>query len=129
MASFNALISNTDDHPRNHAFIAESTEWRLSPAYDLTPSRQISLEQQDLAMSCGIRGRHANARNMLSEYGRFLLSEEEEAAIIDEMEGQVRNNWYGIARKAGVSEANCMMLGGAFAYPGFRYDPEQLAHS
>lgn len=124
---FNALISNTDDHPRNHAFIAKGAEWKLSPAYDLTPSRQISLEQRDLAMSCGIRGRYANARNMLSECGRFLLKDEEAAAIIDEMEDRVRNSWYGIARKAGVSEADCMKISGAFVYPGFRYDPEQLA--
>jgi serine/threonine-protein kinase HipA len=34
---FNALISNTDDHPRNHAFIAFDRNWRLSPAYDLLP--------------------------------------------------------------------------------------------
>ena len=124
--AFNALISNTDDHPRNHAFIAKGAEWKLSPAYDLTPSRQISLEQRDLAMSCGIHGRYANARNMLTECGRFLLLHEEAAAIIDEMEDRVRNNWYGIARKAGVSEADCMKINGAFAYPGFRFDPSNL---
>lgn len=28
---FNALISNTDDHPRNHAAIARDKDWRLSP--------------------------------------------------------------------------------------------------
>ena len=32
---FNALISNIDDHPRNHALIAKEREWNLSPAYDL----------------------------------------------------------------------------------------------
>ena len=36
--AFNALISNTDDHPRNHAAIAPGPGWRLSPAYDLTPT-------------------------------------------------------------------------------------------
>lgn len=35
---FNALISNIDDHPRNHAIIAMEHEWKLSPTYDLTPS-------------------------------------------------------------------------------------------
>ena len=29
---FNALISNTDDHPRNHAVIAKARDWKLSPA-------------------------------------------------------------------------------------------------
>ena len=31
---FNALISNVDDHPRNHAVVAMNTECKLSPAYD-----------------------------------------------------------------------------------------------
>ena len=35
---FNVLISNTDDHLRNHAFLYEGPNgWRLSPAYDLNP--------------------------------------------------------------------------------------------
>jgi serine/threonine-protein kinase HipA len=35
---FNILISNTDDHLRNHGFLYEGqTGRRLSPAYDLNP--------------------------------------------------------------------------------------------
>ena len=35
---FNILISNTDDHLRNHGFLyPDATGWRLSPAYDLNP--------------------------------------------------------------------------------------------
>ena len=35
---FSILISNTDDHLRNHGFLYESADgWRLSPAYDLNP--------------------------------------------------------------------------------------------
>ena len=35
---FNVLISNTDDHLRNHGFLYEDHRgWRLSPAYDLNP--------------------------------------------------------------------------------------------
>ena len=35
---FNILISNTDDHLRNHGFLYAGQEgWRLSPAYDLNP--------------------------------------------------------------------------------------------
>ena len=35
---FNVLISNTDDHLRNHGVLYSGpTGWRLSPAYDLNP--------------------------------------------------------------------------------------------
>lgn len=36
---FNVLISNVDDHLRNHAFLYNGLSgWRLSPAYDLNPT-------------------------------------------------------------------------------------------
>lgn len=36
---FNILISNTDDHLRNHGFRYHGSDgWRLSPAYDLNPT-------------------------------------------------------------------------------------------
>lgn len=35
---FNVLVSNTDDHLRNHGFLYDGpTGWRLSPAYDMNP--------------------------------------------------------------------------------------------
>ena len=34
---FNMLISNTDDHLRNHGFLRGRKGWRLAPAYDLNP--------------------------------------------------------------------------------------------
>src|SRR6202007_1840067 len=63
---FNALISNIDDHPRNHALLARNVDWALSPAYDLTPSPVVSLDRRDLALVCGDQGRFANAKNILS---------------------------------------------------------------
>lgn len=35
--AFNMLISNTDDHLRNHGFILADNHWRLSPLYDVNP--------------------------------------------------------------------------------------------
>ena len=54
---FNAAVSNLDDHPRNHAMVAHDRIWRLSPAYDLTPTPVIAQDQRDLAMVCGPFGR------------------------------------------------------------------------
>lgn len=116
---FNALISNTDDHPRNHAVIAKDRDWKLSPAYDLTPSVPISLEQRDLALTCGDQGRFANRANLLSQCERFLLNRAEATAIISEMDAVVRSSWYEIMRSAGVTERDCERLKGAFNYPGF----------
>ncbi len=119
---FNALITNTDDHPRNHAVIAMYDDWRLSPAYDLTPGPQISLERRDLALSCGDMGRYAHALNLLSQHARFLLKREQAEAIVNEMQAIVTARWYEIARGEGLSEKDCRALKGAFAYPGFRLE-------
>jgi serine/threonine-protein kinase HipA len=124
---FNALISNLDDHPRNHAMIAMDQAWALSPAYDLTPTIAVSLERRDLAMICGDRGRYANAENLLSQSERFLLSREEAARIIDHMEVTVKERWYEVARREGVSEQDCQRISGAFAYEGFRLSLEASA--
>jgi serine/threonine-protein kinase HipA len=117
---FNALISNTDDHPRNHAMIAQERGWHLSPAYDLTPSPQVSRERRDLAMTCGDAGRYANAANLLSQSARFLLKVTEAEAIVAAMEERIKQTWYDVARGEGVSEADCERIKGAFVYPGFR---------
>ncbi|WP_457336827.1 type II toxin-antitoxin system HipA family toxin [Rhizobacter sp. P5_C2] len=117
---FNALISNTDDHPRNHALIARGQAWQLSPAYDLTPAVPVSIERRDLAMACGDAGRFANAGNLLSQCARFLLQPAQAQRIVDEMESQVRSSWFATAREAGVSPADCDRIAGAFAYEGFR---------
>ncbi|GHF70195.1 phosphatidylinositol kinase [Seohaeicola zhoushanensis] len=122
---FNALISNTDDHPRNHAAIAHDKDWKLSPAYDLTPSMPVSIERRDLAMTCGDLGRYANATNILSQCARFHLQREEAEAIIDGMEEQVKATWYETARREGVTDQDCAIIKSAFAYPGFRLDIQQ----
>ena len=117
---FNALISNTDDHPRNHAVIASDTDWELSPAYDLTPTAPVSIERRDLAMACGDYGRYAHVQNLLSQSARFLLTSPQAKAIVDDMEAAVKNRWYAVARGVGVSEADCGKIAGAFAYEGLR---------
>ena len=124
--AFNALISNLDDHPRNHAVIALNQHWKLSPAYDLTPSAPVSLERRDMAMICGDQGRYANAENLLSQCERFLLSRGDAVRVLDDMEAAVRARWYEVARREGVSEADCQRIAGAFAYQGFRLRPEPV---
>jgi serine/threonine-protein kinase HipA len=115
---FNALISNTDDHPRNHAFIAKRN-WRLAPAYDLTPMPAVSLERRDLAMICGRRGRIATEENLLSECRRFLLEPDEAVAIVNDMVKYIKENWYRTARGVGLSDEDCKKIQGAFVYPDF----------
>ncbi len=126
---FNALISNTDDHPRNHALVAPTTQWELSPAYDLTPNPLTSIEKRDLAMRCGRYNRYANRANLLSEHGQFKLSREKATAIVDHVQRVVTARWLAVLRAQGASQADCEGLAGAFNYSGFELDPEVVLTS
>ena len=116
---FNALISNTDDHPRNHALIAPGRGWRLSPAYDLTPSRVRSLERRDLAMMAGDHSRLASRYNLLSAAPRFGLSRDDANAVIDEIRRIIASEWHPTITENGGSEDDCEAVAGAFVYEGF----------
>lgn len=118
---FNAAVSNTDDHPRNHALLARGNSWRLSPAYDLTPGAMRTETERLLAMVCGSDGsRWANRSVILSGAGRFLLPVQEAAAILDHVCAVVSSQWRPCFRQAGVSEQDCERLAGAFVYGGLR---------
>ncbi len=53
---FNVRIGNKDDHSKNFSFVMnEDGEWKLSPAYDLTPSEGINGEHTAL-----VNGKGAN---------------------------------------------------------------------
>lgn len=118
---FNALISNIDDHPRNHALLGGLHGWRLAPAYDLTPTPAASVEQRDLAMEVGIRGRWANRQNCLSQATRFRLSQEAANARIDQIRRVVTRRWTEAVRKHGATARDCEQIASAFSYPGFEY--------
>jgi len=108
-----------DDHPRNHALIAPGRGWRLSPAYDLTPSAARSLERRDLAMIAGDHGRWASRKNLLSSAPRFGLTPGDANDQIDEAKATVEETWRREILRVGGSEADCEAVRGAFGYPGF----------
>jgi serine/threonine-protein kinase HipA len=115
---FNAAVSNLDDHPRNHAVLGKDRSWRLSPAYDLTPTPAIAEERRDLAMTCGPYGRYANRVNLIAGHGRFLLSENDAAAIFDCIAATAKERWRPLMRSIGVTERDCEIIARAFVYGG-----------
>jgi serine/threonine-protein kinase HipA len=126
---FNAAVSNIDDHPRNHALLARSRSWQLSPAYDLTPAPMQAETRRDLAMACGLVDRNpsrwANRCAILTAAGRFLLKPAEAEAIFTRIVSTVASSWEATLREASVSPGDCQRLSRAFLYPGLELDPEQ----
>jgi serine/threonine-protein kinase HipA len=50
---FNVLVSNRDDHLRNHGFLRTARGWRLAPAFDVNPSPRA--REHSLALDDSIR--------------------------------------------------------------------------
>jgi len=99
---FNAMVTNNDDHPRNHALLQVDGGWRLSPAYDIVPVPATSKERRDLALDVGTFGRAASIYNLLSQPEVFGLSLNAARAEIDRMRQKV-SGWQGLFNHHGVS--------------------------
>ena len=69
---FTVLISNTDDHLRNHGFLRKSTAgWSLSPAFDLNPNPEGGAKQ--LATAIDENNAHASLATALEVAGLFRV--------------------------------------------------------
>jgi serine/threonine-protein kinase HipA len=94
--AFNALISNLDDHPRNHAVIVLNQDWN-SPAGDLTPSCS---EPRAARHSHDLRDRTLRERREPV----IGASVSPRAAMLRgywATEAAVRAHWYEVARREG----------------------------
>ncbi|NRF68998.1 HipA domain-containing protein [Aquincola sp. S2] len=118
---FNAMVTNNDDHPRNHALLQTRGGWRLSPAYDILPVPMVSVERRDLALEVGRFGRAASLYNILSHCDAFGLSKEEAQAMIDGMLAVVRG-WREFFTERGVEQRSIEMLEPAMLPPSFFRD-------
>ena len=114
---FNILVSNDDDHLRNHAFLydAEHRGWRLSPLYDVVP-RPSSAHERFLHLGVGPEGRASNLVNALRGCGQFGLSTMHAAALIDEV-AAVTREWMGYFEEVGVPGALLEQVRSAFRRP------------
>ena len=67
---FNVRIGNKDDHSKNFSFVMdEAGEWKLSPAYDLTPSEGINGEHTSLVNGKGENITDDDFQEMAKRFG------------------------------------------------------------
>ena len=107
--AFNVLVSNTDDHLRNHGFILTPRGWRLSPAYDMNPNEMgngltlnISENSNELDISLALETAHL-----------YQLKRERAERILKEMRREI-SNWRVVAKKFGISNGEIEQLKPAF---------------
>jgi serine/threonine-protein kinase HipA len=88
---FNILVSNDDDHLRNHGFVWDPrlSGWRLSPLYDVMPRPSVASERY-LHLGVGPAGRLATLDNAFAARELFTLSTEAAAQSIAKIWQTVR---------------------------------------
>lgn len=114
---FNILVSNDDDHLRNHAFVfdAKVSGWKLSPLFDVLPRPQVA-QERFLGLGVGANGRLATIANARSHAGQFGLLAVDADAIIDHLVRCVRS-WRVSFERLGVSKTECDSVAAAFRHP------------
>ena len=112
---FNILISNTDDHLRNHAFLyAGADGWRLSPAYDLNPV-PTDIKPRVLTTAIDLDDSSASLDLAMSVVGYFELDEEKAHVIAAEV-GQAVATWREEAAQLSLTRAEIDRIASAFEH-------------
>lgn len=107
------MISNTDDHLRNHGFIYERYKgWRLSPAYDLNPT-PLEIKPHILSTSIDFNDASASLEKAIAVAAEFRLDKEQAFNIIEEVRLSVKQ-WRQVASKLGLSTQECKRMSSAF---------------
>jgi serine/threonine-protein kinase HipA len=109
--AFHVLISNTDDHLRNHAFLHHhADQWVLSPAFDLNPNPD---GPRELCLAIDEADPTATINNVRSVASYFRLSDQQAQAILTEVATAV-SQWRTVAATHGLTERDIDTMAPAF---------------
>jgi len=107
--AFTMLISNTDDHLRNHGYLRlSSSGWDLSPAFDINPNPEggpfaTQLDGDD----------SGDINNLLSVANHFDLTTEQASNALREVV-EATSGWAKLARRVGISKSEISFMAAAF---------------
>lgn len=120
---FNVLVSNVDDHMRNHGFLRGAEGWRLSPAFDMNPS-PVDVSGRIHVLALNEVDRSSSLDICMSVANYFALKQPEAAAIAAEVGGVV-NAWRDFAKQCKLSKSHMERMETAFEHNDLR---EALAY-
>jgi serine/threonine-protein kinase HipA len=116
---FNILISNTDDHLRNHGFLwVGPPGWRLSPAYDLNPV-PVDLKPRVLSTTIDLNDGTASMELACEVAGYFGLGPKDARRVVGQVARAVAT-WRAVAKKLGILAAEVDRMALAFEHEDSR---------
>lgn len=110
--AFSILVTNLDDHMRNHGFLRGQGGWQLSPAYDINP---VPSQPRVLASYIDDDNPDANITLHRAQHEAYLLEPGEADDIITEVAEAVMT-WREVARDLGSPEREIKAMRTAFEH-------------
>ena len=115
----NVLISNDDDHLRNHGFLWIGPQgWVLSPVYDLNPT-PVDVRPRILTTNITLDEATCDLDLVLSSAEYFSLALKDARRIVSEV-AKVTEKWREVAVAAGASNAEIHRMASAFEHDDLR---------
>jgi serine/threonine-protein kinase HipA len=111
---FNVLVSNVDDHLRNHGFLHEPGGWRLAPAFDLNPM-PVDVRPRVHALAIDEDDPSAPLPRVLEIAPMFNLTATKARAIVREVAGATRR-WRRFATDCGLTPRQLDRMATAFEH-------------
>jgi serine/threonine-protein kinase HipA len=109
---FSILVSNTDDHLRNHGFLHDRGDsWRLSPAFDLNPDPTPGAKSLSTLIDTGDAAADLDLARSVS--GFFRLTTAQADGIIGEVSAAV-SRWRRVAAAHGLPASEIDRMSAAF---------------
>ncbi len=107
---FNLLISNTDDHLRNHGFILLKDGWHLSPLYDVNPVPY----GDELSLNITYDSANMSLESAVETAPFYDIARGEAERIIKEMSHIIMQNWERLAKKYHITNVSIEYMRPAF---------------
>ena len=117
---FYILISNTDDHLKNHGFLLTGrNKWMLAPIFDVNPQpeRQMQLKTGISEIS----GSQASIEAAIEAAPFFDLDEDQSSKLVSRMASTIYTHWKHISMQNGLSESQCRSYSPAFEHDEMDY--------
>lgn len=112
---FSVLVSNTDDHLRNHGFLYGSHEgWRLSPAYDINPV-PVDIRPRVLSTSIDLDDPTASIDLAMETAEYYGLKPADAARVANEV-AQAVSGWREEAARLGIAAREIERMASAFEH-------------
>jgi serine/threonine-protein kinase HipA len=112
--AFSILISNTDDHLRNHGFLHQRGDsWALSPAFDLNPDPEPG--PKDLSTAIDFADTNASIDTLMDVSGYFRLNAGEATDTLSQITSAV-GHWRAVAAMHGLQQADINAMTPAFEH-------------